>query len=263
MPRIDIADLSFHYEESGMGTPILLLHGHPLDAAMWLPQLQTHFPGRRLIAPDLRNFGTTTSPTPAADFAAYARDTLALADALDLPRFIVAGLSMGGQIAMEIAALAPHRLLGLILADTYAPLDNAQKKSGRLALADRIAAEGIHGYAAEALSKLLSASTLTQNPQLASNVLQMMHRQPASGAATALRVRANHRDYIPILSAIDIPTLIIVGSEDQFTPVADAVLMHQAIRNSTLVVLEGAGHMSNMEQPEAFNRAMQNLLSTL
>jgi pimeloyl-ACP methyl ester carboxylesterase len=263
MPRIDIADLSLYYEESGMGTPILLLHGHPLDAAMWLPQLQTQFPGHRLIAPDLRNFGTTTSPHPAADFAAYAHDTLALADALSLSRFIVIGLSMGGQIAMEIAAIAPHRLLGLVLADTYAPLDNHQKKAGRLALADRIDAEGIQGYAAEALPKLLSATTLAQNPQLASDVLQMMQRQPGDGAAVALRVRAEHRDYVPILSAIDIPTLIVVGSEDQFTPVAEAVLMHAAIRNSTLVVLEDASHMTNMEQPAAFNQAVQKFLSSL
>jgi pimeloyl-ACP methyl ester carboxylesterase len=263
MPRIDIADLSLHYEESGMGTPILLLHGHPLDAAMWLPQLQAQFPGHRLIAPDLRNFGATTSPHPPANFAAYAHDTLALADALDLPRFIVAGLSMGGQIAMEIAAIAPHRLLGLVLADTYAPLDNPQKKAGRLALADRIDAEGIHGYAAEALPKLLSAASHAQNPQLAADVLQMMQRQPAAGAAVALRVRAEHRDYIPVLSALDLPTLIIVGSEDQFTPVADAVLMHETIRNSTLVILEGASHMTNMEQPEAFNHALQKFLSSL
>jgi pimeloyl-ACP methyl ester carboxylesterase len=263
MPRIDITHLSVHYEESGMGTPILLLHGHPLDAAMWLPQLQAQFPGHRLIAPDLRNFGTTTSPHPAANFAVYAHDILALADALDLPRFIVIGLSMGGQIAMEIAAIAPHRLLGLVLTDTYAPLDNPQKKAGRLALADRIDAEGLHGYAAEALPKLLSPTTLAKNPQLASDVLQMMQRQPTAGAADALRARVQRRDYIPILSAIDIPTLIVVGSEDQFTPVAEAVVMHAAIRNSTLVVLDDASHMTNMEQPEAFNQAVQKFLSSL
>jgi pimeloyl-ACP methyl ester carboxylesterase len=263
MPRIDIADLSVHYEESGMGVPVILLHGHPLDATMWLPQLQAHFPGHRLIAPDLRNFGTTTSPHPPANFAVYASDVLALADALSLSQFIVAGLSMGGHVAMEIAAIAPHRLFGLILADTYAPLDNAQKKSGRLALADRIDAEGIHGYAAEALPKLLSPTTLAQNPQLASDVLQMMHRQPAAGASAALRVRADHRDYMPILSAIDIPTLIVVGSEDQFTPIADAVLMHQTIPHSTLIVIEGSGHMSNLEQPNTFNDALQKFLDTL
>jgi pimeloyl-ACP methyl ester carboxylesterase len=230
---------------------------------MWFPQLDAHLPGHRLIAPDLRNFGTTTSPIPATDFAVYARDTLALADALDLPGFVVAGHSMGGQIAMEIAALAPHRLRGLILADTYAPLDNPQKKAGRLVLADRIDAEGIHGYATEALPKLLSASTLAQNPQLVSEVLRMMHRQPVAGASAALRVRVQHRDYIPILSAIDLPTLIVVGSEDQFTPVSEAVLMHETIRNSTLIVIEGAGHMPNMEHPEAFNAAVQKFLASL
>jgi pimeloyl-ACP methyl ester carboxylesterase len=255
--------LSVHYQESGVGTPVILLHGHPFDLSMWTPQLSADFPNHRLIAPDLRNFGLTTSPVRVADFSTYAQDTLAFADALNIEKFIAVGLSMGGQIAMELAAIAPHRLLGLVLADTYAPLDNPEKKAARTAAANRIEAEGIKGHADDMLPKLLAASTIAKDPQLASDILAMMHRSPVTGAADALRVRSNHRDYLPVLSSIDIPTLIIVGSEDQFTPVSDAELIHTHTRNAKLIIIEGAGHMPNIEDPEAFNAALHHFVESL
>ena len=263
MPRILAHDVSFHYEESGVGTPVLLLHGHPLDCTMWSPQLQADFPGYRLIAPDLRNLGLTTSPTHATDFTVYAHDILTLAEALHLTRFVVVGLSMGGHVAMELAHLAPHRLLGLVLSDTYAPLDSPEKQAGRGALADRLKAEGMRTYASEALPKLLSASTIAHNPQLAAQVLAMMERSPAAGAADALRVRSRHRDYLSVLRSLDLMTLILVGSEDQFTPVSEATLMHENFRNSTLVVIPDTGLLPNMEDPETFNQHLQEFLQTI
>ena len=86
MPQIIASDVSFHYEESGSGTPVLLIHGHPFDCSMWAPQLEARFPGFRLIAPDLRNFGRTTSPNPPVDYATYAHDVVRFADALGAGR---------------------------------------------------------------------------------------------------------------------------------------------------------------------------------
>ena len=110
---------------------MLLIHGHPFDCSMWRPQLAAGLPGR-LIAPDLRNFGRTTSPKSPENWSTYAEDLLAFADALGLQTFAVAGLSMGGQIALEIAALAPERVLALALCDTFAQLDTPEKKESRL-----------------------------------------------------------------------------------------------------------------------------------
>jgi pimeloyl-ACP methyl ester carboxylesterase len=262
MPQISVNDLSIHYEESGDGLPVILIHGHPFDATMWSPQLHAAFPGHRLLAPELRNFGHSTSPNRPADFGAFARDILDFASALALEKFIVAGLSMGGQVALEIASTNPERLLGLILADTFAQLDTPEKKQWRYTLADRIDAQGLQAYAVEVLPKMLSARSIAENPKLASEVLQMMQRCPAQGAADALRVRAERRDYVPLLSRLDLPTLIVVGSEDAFTPVADAELMQRGIRNSTLVIVEDAGHMPNMEKPSQFNEALNNFFTT-
>jgi|GEM_PF-4014231 len=199
MPQISVNDLSIHYEESGEGLSVILIHGHPFDATMWLPQLHAAFPGHRLLAPELRNFGHTTSPNRPADFGVYARDILDFANSLSLDKFIVVGLSMGGQVALELASTSPERLAGLVLADTFAQLDTPEKKQWRYTLADRLDAEGLQAYAVEVLPKMLSACSISENPELASEVLLMMQRCPAQGAADALRVRAERRDYVPVL----------------------------------------------------------------
>ncbi|HEX9201492.1 MAG TPA: alpha/beta fold hydrolase [Acidobacteriaceae bacterium] len=260
MPQIAFSDLSLHYEESGLGVPVILIHGHPFDCTMWAPQLQASFPGYRLLAPDLRNFGRTVSPNPPANFAAYAADLIAFADTLGIDKFVVAGLSMGGQIALEVATATPERLLGLALCDTFAQLDTPEKKAGRYALADRIDAEGLAEYAVEVLPKMICAKTIAEQPEVASELVKMMQRCPAAGASAALRMRAERRDYLPLLPALTMPALIVVGRHDQFTPVADAELMHHNLPHSTLVVIEDAGHVTNLEQPGAFNRALAGFL---
>jgi pimeloyl-ACP methyl ester carboxylesterase len=167
---------------------------------------------------------------------------------------------MGGQIALELAAAAPHRLLGLILADTFAQLDTPEKKAGRLALADRLDREGLAAYALEVLPKMMCAKTIAERPEVAAELVRMIERAPAAGASASLRTRAARRDYLPLLPTLDLPTLIVVGEHDQFTPVSDAELMHQNIRNSALVVIKDAGHLTNLEQPAAFNRAFADFL---
>jgi len=260
MPQIVVGDVSIYYEEAGAGVPVVLIHGHPFDCSMWRPQLAASSPGHRLIAPDLRNFGRSTSPNPPADFAAYGRDLVGLADALGLDEFFVAGLSMGGQIVFEVALAAPRRVRGLILCDTFAQLDTPEKKASRYGLADRLEAEGMGNYAVEVLPKMLCAKTIAEKPAVAAELVAMMQRAPARGAANALRARAERRDYLPLLQELDLPTLIVVGEHDQFTPVADAELMHGSIRGSQLVVLEDAGHIASMEQPERFNAALAEFL---
>jgi len=263
MSQLTVQDLSFHYLESGAGTPVLLLHGHPFDCSMWAPQLQERFPGFHLIAPDLRNFGTTSSPNPPADFATYAQDVVALADALGLKKFVVVGLSMGGQIALEVATCYPARTLGLILCDTFAQLDTPEKKAGRYALADRIDTGGLATYAVEVLPKMICAHSIASNPDMATELVRMMQRAPAAGASAALRTRAERRDYVPMLPSLAMPSLVLVGRHDAFTPVADAELMHRHLRRSTLVVIEDAGHVTNLEQPEAFNAALSDFLQSV
>ena len=255
MSVVPVNDLTVRYEQSGFGTPLLLIHGHPFDCTMWRPQLAAGLDGH-LIGPDLRNFGRTISSNGPASWSTYAEDLIAFADTLGIQRFAVAGLSMGGQIALEIAALAPGRLLGLVLCDTFAPVDSPEKRAGRLALADRLEREGMEPYANEVLSKMVCDHTIDTKPGITHELFEMMKRAPVRGAAEALRARVQRRDYVNLLPTITAPTLIVVGEFDQFTPVTDAELMHDAIPGSTLVVIPEAGHVTNLEQPEAFNQAL-------
>jgi pimeloyl-ACP methyl ester carboxylesterase len=262
MPLLNVNDLSLHYEESGSGTPVLLIHGHPFDCTMWRPQLSAGLTAR-LIAPDLRNFGRTTSPNRPAAWSTFAEDMLAFADALGIRKFAVAGLSMGGQIALEIAVLAPERVPGLALCDTFAQLDTPQKHAGRLDQAARFEREGMHGYATEVLPRMFCAKTIETKPELAQDLVQMMERCPPQGAADAARARTARRDYVPLLPALKVPVIVFVGEDDAFTPVPDAELMHRAIPDSTLVVIKDAGHITNLEQPEIFNDALSSWLAAI
>ena len=115
-------------------------------------------------------------------------------------------------------------------------------------------------YAVEVLPKMMCAKTIAERPRVAADLVRMMQRAPAAGASAALRTRARRRDYLPLLPTLRIPTLILVGEHDAFTPVPDAELMHRAIPHSTLTVIPDAGHLTNLEQPAAFNRALAAFL---
>lgn len=180
--------------------------------------------------------------------------------AMPLEPVVVCGLSMGGQIAMELVHSYPERFAGLILADTSPAAETAQGKVNRRRIADRITADGMAAYAEELLPDMLAPSTIRNRPDLAAYVLDMMSRAPARGAAAALRGRAERRDYGATLLTLDLPTLVIVGTEDAFTTVGEAEATAKMLRDGRLVTIDDAGHMPNLEAPDAFNAAVDGFL---
>ncbi|MBA3712297.1 MAG: alpha/beta fold hydrolase [Pyrinomonadaceae bacterium] len=123
--------------------------------------------------------------------------------------------------------------------------------------------EGMRASADELLPKMIAPGTIDEQPVVAAHVLSMMRGTSPAGAAAALRGRAERQDYTSLLSEIAVPTLIIVGSEDEFTPVSDAEFMRERIPNSWMVVIEKTGHMPNLERPDEFNRVVEEFLKTL
>jgi pimeloyl-ACP methyl ester carboxylesterase len=190
----------------------------------------------------------------------FAADLVALLDAEGIRRAVVCGLSMGGQIAMELVHSYPERVAGLVLADTSPAQETAAGRADRRRIADEITAAGMAGYARDLLPGMLAASTIERRPDLAAYVLEMMAAAPASGAAAALRGRAERRDYGATLLTLGLPTLVVVGREDAFTPVAVAESTAKMLRNGRLVVLDGAGHLPNLEVADEFNAAMEHWL---
>ncbi|SDD29733.1 alpha/beta fold hydrolase [Actinokineospora iranica] len=240
------------YDDKGSGPVLLLVHGHPFDRTMWRPQFAHFAPRFRVLAPDLRGYGETRLP-PATSFAAFADDLADLLDSLGVGETVLCGLSMGGQIAMEFHRRFPDRVRALILADTTARAETPDGHHDRLSMADRLEREGMEPYAREVLWKMVAPG----NTEAADHVLRMMLAAPPSGAAAAQRARATRPDYRQTLRGARV--LTVVGSEDEYTPVAEAEL----IPATTRVVIPGAAHLPNLERPDQFNRAVATFLDSL
>ncbi|MFF1705828.1 alpha/beta fold hydrolase [Streptomyces sp. NPDC058252] len=240
--------------------PLVLIHGHPFDHTMWAPQITAFAAGRRVIAPDLRGYGASPVIPGVTPLSAFAEDVAALLDELGEAEFVLAGLSMGGQIVMECYRQFPARIRGLVLADTFASAETPEGKKVRNEMADRLLREGMRGYADEVLHKMVAPYA---DAEVAAHVHRMMTSTPPEGAAAALRGRAERPDYRDLLTRVTVPALVVVGADDEYTPVADAAALHAALPDSTLHVVESAAHMPNLERAEEFNGVLADFLAGL
>jgi pimeloyl-ACP methyl ester carboxylesterase len=263
MSVAQIENVAVVYEDAGQGIPLVLVHGHPFDRSMWREQVRVFSAQYRVITFDLRGYGGTTVIPGKTLLEEFARDLAGLLDYLSVTGIVLGGLSMGGQIVLEFYRLFPQRVRALILADTFAQLDTEEGRQARNAMAERLMKEGMLAYAEEVLPKMIAPRTIEERPEVAAHVLSMMRGTSPAGAAAALRGRSERRDYTPLLLEIQVPTLIIVGSDDEFTPVRDAEFMRERIPNSRLAIIEDAGHMPNLERPDEFNRIVEEFLKTL
>ena len=228
---------------------------------MWRPQVGVLAAnGWRVIAPDLRGYGESTLTSGAFAFEDFGTDLLVLLDELGIERFVVGGLSMGGQIAMEVCRQAPERVRGLLLAATFPQSESEQGKIRRNDMADRLLREGMAGYAAEVLPKMVGARCLRENPAIGEAVLEMMTKTDPRAAAAALRARALRRPYEPVLAGFGRPATVVVGDEDAFTTRDDAMKMASLLADCDLRWMPGVGHMPNLEQTDSFNAALLGLL---
>lgn len=264
MSTVSIDGITVGYDDEGSGEPLVLIHGHPFDRSMWRPQIE-HFSrsGLRVIAPDLRGYGGSTVVPGKTTLERFARDVAGLLDHLEVDKVILSGLSMGGQIVLEFHRLFPRRVRGLVLADTTAVAESEEGKKLRNDTADRLLREGMARYADELLPKMVASHNVHHLPGVAQHVLRMMRGTSPRGAAAALRGRAERPDYIDMLPRIAVPTLVVVGRNDEFTPVRDAEFMYERIPNATLVVIERAGHMPNLERQAEFNLAVERLVTSV
>ena len=190
-----------------------------------------------------------------------AQDVAALLDHLSVPRATLGALSMGGYVTLAFYKQFASRVRALILADTRAQADTEEGKQNRAKQADKALADGMAGIADAMLPKLLTPETVSKRPEIVKRVRDMMLKTKPEGAAAALRGMAERDDQTSLLSKITVPTLILVGAEDAITPVVDSEKMNERIPGSRLVVLENAGHVSNLERTEEFNDALLGFLS--
>jgi 3-oxoadipate enol-lactonase len=260
MSSIQIDNIEMAYTDVGAGRPVVLIHGYPFNRSLWNEQIEVLSQNHRVIAPDLRGFGESEASDGTATMNRMAQDVALLLDHLGIARATIAGLSMGGYVALAFYKQLSSRVRALILADTRAQADTAEAKQTRAQQAEKALSEGMAGIADAMLPKLLTPETVSKHPDIVKRVRDMMLKTKPEGAAAALRGMAERDDLTSLLSKISVPTLILVGAEDAITPVADSEKMNQAIADSRLVVLENAGHVSNLERTEQFNDALLDFL---
>lgn len=260
MASLQIDDNQIAYTDTGIGPPILMVHGYPFNRTLWDEQVEALSSRHRVIAPDLRGFGESDAAPGTATMNLMARDLALLLNHLGIVRAAVCGLSMGGYVALALYKQLPSRIRALVLADTRAQADTDDAKQTRFQQAEKALSEGMAGIADGMLPKLLTPETVSKHPEVVKRVRDMMLKTKPEGAAAALRGMAERDDQTELLAKITVPVLILVGAEDAITPVADSEKMHAAISGSHLVVLENAGHVSNIERTEKFNDALLSFL---
>ncbi|MFG2307353.1 alpha/beta fold hydrolase [Streptomyces sp. NPDC048566] len=264
MTSLALGDTEIRYDDSGpaAGLPVLLIHGHPFDRTLWAPQVAALVTaGYRVVTPDLRGYGGSGVREGVVRLGDFADDLVALLDHLGIGRAVVGGVSMGGQIAMEMQRGHGERVRALVLSDTSAPAETDEGRAARHRMADRLLAEGMGGYAEEVIGRMIAPYNVTAMPAVAEHVLGMMRRTDPRGAAAALRGRAERPDYRDTLAAVRCPVLVLVGADDSFTPVADAEALRALVPHAVLSVIPGAGHLPGAEQPGLFNAALLEFLA--
>lgn len=258
--RAGVLDVA--YDDVGAGAPVLLVHGFPMNRAMWAPQTTALVDRVRCIAPDLRGFGESAVGGPYS-MDQYADDLAALLDALHIERVVVAGLSMGGYIAFALWRRHRERVRALVLADTRAGADSDETKEKRRAMIAMAQEKGASAVADAMMPGLLGKKSREKCPELADSLHRMLEGAPVPGIVGALEAMIARPDSTPTLLTIDMPTLIVVGDEDALTPVKESLVMHEAIRGSHLEILAGAGHVSNLERPAGFNHVVAEFVAGL
>jgi pimeloyl-ACP methyl ester carboxylesterase len=240
---------------------LVLLHAFPVGTTIWQSQLDA-FPDWRVVVPALPGFDGSDLHGEAT-VNAFAAHVSAFLEALGIQQAVFGGLSMGGYVLLALWRTQRPLIKGMILADTRSGADSAEARAGREKMVHELTTGGPAVIAGEVIPKLLGATTLRDRPAIADLCRQRIEAQPADAIAAALRAMMTRPDAGPLLASIDVPTMVVVGDEDVLTPPSEAQQLQRHIPGASLVRIPGAGHLSSLENPEAFNRATREFLKSL
>ena len=266
MPFAEVSGTRVHYLDTGSGDPpLVLLHAFPLNAGMWDEQLVALGPRWRVVAPDLPGFGRTDAPADeaVATIDGWAELVAELVRSLGLGPVVVGGLSMGGYVAFALLRRHPDLVAGAVLADTRAAADTPEVVERRTSQQQQVA-EGNTAEVLEAmLGTLLSDQTRSERPDVVERTRALMATTPPASIVAGLEAMKNRHDASGELAGLDVPVLVLVGEHDVPSPPSVAAEMAEALPQGRLEILPTAGHLTNLEVPEAFNRTLQSFLAQL
>lgn len=239
-----------------MADGLLLLHAFPLDATMWEPQVAAFGDEVTVVAPNFPGFGGGVVPSDATSMEACSIAAEVALDEAGVERAVVCGLSMGGYVALTFWQRNPDRTAGLVLANTRAGADDLAGRDRRADLARRLREEG-HAFMVESPPPLLSQDA---SPELWDRVKAIIQGQKPEAIAAASLGMASRADFTDRIAEIPVATLVITSTGDTLIPSDLSTPMAEAIPDARLEVIEGAGHLTNLEATEEFNRLLREHL---
>ena len=256
-PTVMVTGVKLAYDVAGSGDCVVLIHGHPFDRTLWQPQLAALRDGFRVVAPDLRGFGHSPVTPHLVLMHELATDIEELLGSLGIGRAAVVGLSMGGLVTMELAASQPERYWAIgLVATTMEPPAPAEREARR-ERADAVERDGM-----QVLLDYMHTGVYGPDcpASVRARVDAMMSAAPPSGAAAALRGRAERPDYRALLRDLDVPALVCTGSADPWSDQAVTAEIIAHLKRPELVVIDGVGHLPNLEAEEEFNDVLRAFL---
>ncbi|MFD1540320.1 alpha/beta fold hydrolase [Nonomuraea guangzhouensis] len=260
--RSTLSCVQLYTRSAGTGLPVVLLHAFPLSSAMWLAQREGLARSCRVITPDLRGFGGSRLGEEEPSVEVMADDVARMLDGEGIDRAVVGGLSMGGYVTMAFCRRHPDRLRGVILADTKATPDPEPARANRERIANAVLSDGSAVLVSEVLPALIGPTTKERRAMVFGRVKGLVQSAPPGAVAWAQRAMAGRPDSFDTLAALKVPLLVVVGEEDELATVADAEAMARAVPDGRLEIIPKAGHLSAVEQPEAFNAAVAEFLNS-
>lgn len=263
--KVWAGDIHVSYIDEGprKGIPVVFIHGFPFNKSTWEGQLEALRQTHRVIAYDVRGHGGSNPGMQEFSVQLFMEDLFLFLDALQIEKAILCGLSMGGYIALRAIHEQPLRVEALVLCDTQCFADTEEAKEKRMASIEHIRANGLKQYAADSLKKLFSESSLQNKPELTESVEKIILGTPVDTICNTLMALAGRMETCSALPLVNVPTLILVGAQDQITTPEVSQKMQELIPGSALRILDHAGHLSNLENTEDFNLHLKNFLEKL
>ena len=262
--KVNVNGITVCYDDLGEGDiPVIFIHGFPFDKSSWQPQLDFFKDSQRVIAYDIRGFGNSTKGNENISIALFADDLIKFMDMLEIKKAIVCGLSMGGYILLNAVNRYADRFEALVLSDTQCIADSPATKEKRYKQIEQIKSTGINDFASTYVKNVFCDESINNKPEIVEKIKKTILSTSQDSVTRTLTALTQRQEMCNWLHRISIPVLIICGKQDTVIPFDQSKFLRNKIISSTLKSIDGAGHLSNLEQPDEFNNCMNIFISDL
>jgi 3-oxoadipate enol-lactonase len=263
MNKANINGFEMAFVDEGNGDTLLFIHGFPFTHALWKGQIEEFQNEYRVLAPDLRGFGESggvEEDERRGSMDEYADDLAALLQSLNIRQATLVGLSMGGYVAFAFRRKYPQMVKALVLADSRAEADTEEGKQNRYKLIDNVKAKGAQAVIDSMMPKLFAPESYDIMPDVVAELKEIIESNSAAGIVNAAYALADRADSTPDLAEINLPVLVLVGEQDQITPLDMSRTIATYVPGAILEIVPDAGHVSNLENPVFFNDRLRAFL---